>query len=56
MEGENEGTFTGRTRTNKLVHFRAAAAPAFGEIVPVRIDKPTAWSLQGELIPAGVVA
>ena len=56
VEGENDGTFTGRTRTNKLVHFRATAAPAFGAIVPVRIDKPTAWSLQGELIPAGVVA
>jgi tRNA-N(6)-(isopentenyl)adenosine-37 thiotransferase enzyme MiaB len=56
VEGDNEGTFTGRTRTNKLVHFRADAAPAFGEIVPVRIDKPTAWSLQGELILAGVVA
>jgi tRNA-2-methylthio-N6-dimethylallyladenosine synthase len=56
VEGENEGTFTGRTRTNKLVHFGATAAPAFGTIVPVRIDKPTAWSLQGELIPAGAVA
>lgn len=56
VEGENEGTFTGRTRTNKLVHFHADAAPAFGEIVPVRIDKPTAWSLQGELILDGVVA
>jgi tRNA-2-methylthio-N6-dimethylallyladenosine synthase len=55
VEGENEGTFTGRTRTNKLVHFRAADAPDFGALVPVRIDKPTAWSLQGELIPAGVV-
>lgn len=56
VEGENEGTFTGHTRTNKLVHFRATAAPAFGALVPVRIDKPTAWSLQGELILAGVVA
>jgi tRNA-2-methylthio-N6-dimethylallyladenosine synthase len=56
VEGENEGTFTGRTRTNKLVHFRATAAPAFGAIVPVRIDKPAAWSLQGKLILAGVVA
>jgi tRNA-2-methylthio-N6-dimethylallyladenosine synthase len=55
-EGENESTFTGRTRTNKLVHFRATAAPAFGKIVPVRIDRFTAWSLQGELIRAGVIA
>jgi tRNA-2-methylthio-N6-dimethylallyladenosine synthase len=55
VEGENEGTFTGRTRMNKLVHFRATAAPAFGAIVPVCIDKPTAWSLQGKLILAGVV-
>jgi tRNA-2-methylthio-N6-dimethylallyladenosine synthase len=56
VEGESEGTFTGRTRTNKLVHFSADAAPTFGAVVPVRIDKPTAWSLQGELISAGVVA
>jgi tRNA-2-methylthio-N6-dimethylallyladenosine synthase len=49
VEGEKDGTYTGRNRTNKLVHFHADVAPAFGDLVPVRIDKTTAWSLQGEL-------
>jgi len=56
VEGEKDGTSTGRNRTNKLVHFRADAAPGFGAVVPVRIDKTTAWSLQGKLVPAGVAA
>ncbi|MEO8458568.1 MAG: MiaB/RimO family radical SAM methylthiotransferase, partial [Chloroflexota bacterium] len=56
VEGEKDGTFTGRIRTNKLVHFQAETAPAFGDIVPVRIDKTTAWSLQGALVPVSVTA
>jgi len=52
VEGEKEGTYTGRNRSNKLVHFHADVAPALGEVVPVRIDKTTAWSLQGELLTA----
>jgi tRNA-2-methylthio-N6-dimethylallyladenosine synthase len=48
--------FTGRNRTNKLVHFRMPAngdaESAIGEIVPVRITKTTAWSLQGEAVAA----
>ncbi len=56
VEGESEGTFTGRNRHNKLVRFTAATAPTIGEIVPVRIDKPTAWSLSGELVASGVAA
>jgi tRNA-2-methylthio-N6-dimethylallyladenosine synthase len=56
VEGEKDGTYTGRNRTNKLVHFHADVAPAFGEVVSVRIDKTTAWSLQGELVGAGVAA
>jgi tRNA-2-methylthio-N6-dimethylallyladenosine synthase len=56
VEGEKDGAFTGRNRNNKLVHFSAASAPAFGEIVPVRIDQPTAWSLIGELVAIGVAA
>ncbi len=42
----------GRTRTNKLVFFPDTStdgqrALAQGEIVPVRIERATAWSLQG---------
>jgi tRNA-2-methylthio-N6-dimethylallyladenosine synthase len=51
--------FTGRNRGNKLVHFRipippgngasAVSRPAAGDLVPVRIQRATAWSLQGEM-------
>jgi tRNA-2-methylthio-N6-dimethylallyladenosine synthase len=52
VEGENEGTFTGRSRTNKLVHFVAEEPPAFGDLVQVLVTKTTPWSLQGELAKA----
>lgn len=52
VEGEESGTFTGRNRVNKLVHFHAAEAPAIGDLVEVRIEKATAWSLQGLLASA----
>ncbi len=51
VEGEKDGTFTGRNRGNKLVHFRAEDAPAIGELVDVRVTKTTPWSLQGERAP-----
>lgn len=56
---EGGTVFTGRNRANKLVHFRAPPAgengaagvgvPSQGDLVPVRIQRATAWSLQGEL-------
>lgn len=54
VEGEESGTdrrvtFTGRNRINKLVHFQAKEPPAIGDLVEVRIEKATAWSLQGLL-------
>jgi tRNA-2-methylthio-N6-dimethylallyladenosine synthase len=52
VEGEESGTFTGRNRVNKLVHFQASEAPAIGDLVEVRIEKATAWSLQGRLVSA----
>jgi tRNA-2-methylthio-N6-dimethylallyladenosine synthase len=52
VEGEKDGTFTGRNRTNKLVHFQAAEGPAIGELVDVRIEKATPWSLQGRATSA----
>ena len=45
VEGKRDGRWFGRTRTNKLVHF--AGETAVGEVVTVRIEKATAWSLQG---------
>ncbi|MCH7953863.1 MAG: TRAM domain-containing protein, partial [Chloroflexi bacterium] len=61
VEGEKDGTFTGRNRTNKLVHFKAEApaypsGAAIGEFVHVRIAKTTPWSLQGHRVTAGVAA
>lgn len=38
--------WTGRTRSNKLVHFTGEGL-APGDVVPVRIDAATAWSLRG---------
>jgi tRNA-2-methylthio-N6-dimethylallyladenosine synthase len=61
VEGEKDGTLTGRNRANKLVHFRTetAAGPpgaAIGELVQVRITRTTPWSLQGQRVPVGATA
>jgi len=56
VEGEKDGTFTGRNRMNKLVHFRAETPPAIGDLVDVRIAKTTPWSLQGQRVTAGATA
>lgn len=52
VEGRKEGedgdaVFTGRNRGNKLVHFRSQDVPTIGDLVEVRIERATAWSLQG---------
>jgi tRNA-2-methylthio-N6-dimethylallyladenosine synthase len=54
VEGERGGKLYGRTRTNKLVHFPGEARP--GELVQVRIERASPWSLQGELAAAGTRA
>jgi tRNA-2-methylthio-N6-dimethylallyladenosine synthase len=45
VEGKRDGRWFGRTRGNKLVHFAGEAG--VGDVVTVRIEKATAWSLQG---------
>jgi tRNA-2-methylthio-N6-dimethylallyladenosine synthase len=45
VEGRRDGRWHGRTRSNKLVHF--AGETAIGEVVSVRIERATAWSLKG---------
>jgi tRNA-2-methylthio-N6-dimethylallyladenosine synthase len=52
VETQREGRWSGRNRQGKLVHFAGEAHP--GELVRVRIDKATAWSLQGTALPAPV--
>jgi len=42
-------TYTGRTRTNKIVDFKASRDMA-GQLVNVRIVKSKTWSLEGEII------
>ncbi|HLZ70021.1 MAG TPA: tRNA (N6-isopentenyl adenosine(37)-C2)-methylthiotransferase MiaB [Dehalococcoidia bacterium] len=51
VEEIREGRRSGRSRTNKLVHFDGAAA--IGELVSVRITKTSPWSLQGEAAGRG---
>ena len=48
VEGKRDGRWFGRTRSNKLVHF--AGETQVGEVVTVRIEKATAWSLQGTTV------
>ncbi len=48
VEGEKDGKFTGRSRTNKIVHFSGHAD--FGEVVDVRIEATSPWSLQGSQV------
>jgi tRNA-2-methylthio-N6-dimethylallyladenosine synthase len=45
VEGRHDGRWNGRTRSNKLVHFAGEAQ--VGDVVTVRIERSTAWSLQG---------
>jgi tRNA-2-methylthio-N6-dimethylallyladenosine synthase len=49
VEGIEGEVITGRNRVNKLVHFRAKEPPSIGDLVDVRIERATAWSLQGEM-------
>jgi tRNA-2-methylthio-N6-dimethylallyladenosine synthase len=52
VEGVEGVTFTGRNRANRLVHFRAERAPAIGDLVDVRIDRVTSWSMRGQMVSA----
>ena len=45
VEGRRDLRWNGRTRSNKLVHFAGDAQ--IGDVVSVRIERSTAWSLQG---------
>jgi len=54
VEQRREGRWTGRNRAGKLVHFDGHAD--VGALVRVRIDRATAWSLQGTALPAPVPA
>jgi len=48
IEGDKGGKLNGRTRSDKIVHFYGQKRP--GELLNVRIEKTSAWSLQGRLV------
>jgi tRNA-2-methylthio-N6-dimethylallyladenosine synthase len=50
VERAHEGRWSGRIRAGKLVHFAGDARA--GDLVSVRIERATAWSLQGTALPA----
>ena len=54
IEGEEKGRPHGRTRSGKIVHIvgdvPTGAAPTAGDLVQVRIEKTSPWSLQGSLV------
>jgi len=58
VESTRDGRYTGRNRVGKLVHFegdaRAHNKVCVGDLVTVRIERATTWSLQGTALPATV--
>jgi tRNA-2-methylthio-N6-dimethylallyladenosine synthase len=54
VENRREGRWSGRNRLGKLIHFEGDAE--VGQMVRVRIERATAWSLQGTALPATVPA
>ena len=54
VESRHEGRWSGRNRAGKLIHFAGAAEA--GQLISVRIERATAWSLQGTALPAPVPA
>ena len=54
VESRREDRWNGRNRAGKLIHFEGAAS--IGRLATVRIERATAWSLQGTALPAPVPA
>jgi tRNA-2-methylthio-N6-dimethylallyladenosine synthase len=54
VESSRDERWTGRNRLGKLVHFDGEAR--VGAMIDVRIERATAWSLQGTALPAPVPA
>ncbi len=48
VEGRQGGKWQGRTRTGKLVFF-AGARNCRGELIPIRLERTSPWSLQGRV-------
>ena len=50
VEGRKKGKWQGRTRTGKLVFF-SDTNDRLGQLVKIRIEKTSPWSLQGKIKP-----
>jgi tRNA-2-methylthio-N6-dimethylallyladenosine synthase len=48
VEGKNKGKWYGRTRTDKLVFF-SSGRDYLGQIVKIKVEKTSPWSLQGKI-------
>lgn len=48
VEGKKKGKWYGRTRTDKLVFFNSSR-DYYGKLVKIKIEKTSAWSLQGKI-------
>jgi tRNA-2-methylthio-N6-dimethylallyladenosine synthase len=48
VEGRNKGKWYGRTRTDKLVFFNSGR-DLLGQLVKIKIEKTSPWSLQGKI-------
>lgn len=48
VEGRHKGKWQGRTESDKLVFFRDTEN-RLGQIVTIRIEKTSPWSLQGTI-------
>ena len=48
VEGKKAGKWQGRTRSDKLVFF-SDSNDHLGQLVKVRINKTSPWSLQGKI-------
>lgn len=58
VEGEsknNSSVLSGRTRSNKLVHFEGGTE-LIGQFVQVKITDPMTWYIKGSLIPEAVTS
>lgn len=49
LSKNSESTYTGRTRTNKIVNFKGRGE-LVGKLVTVKVEKVQTWSLEGKII------
>ena len=54
VEESRRGKWSGRTRTDKLAHFTGDCR--IGDLVKVRVERASPWSLQGRAIAGGLEA